>query len=229
MKTSVLLVDDDRSISELVVTSLRQSGYKVQWKENVSEALEFLEHEEADIVLLDVQLPGISGFKMLEMLKERPKTARLPVIMLTVLGDEGHKVKGLSGGADDYLTKPFSPKELVARIEALMRRARNDGMTRTILEAGGIRVDADTQEVVAKGRRVILTKAEFLILSHFLKRKGFVLSYQNLAGAMCEGNDDRIVTSETLYTHIKNLRKKLGPAGDMIESIRGMGYKFVPR
>ncbi len=228
MKTSVLLVDDDKSLSDLVVSAVRQANYKVTRAENASEALEFLSHEKADIILLDIQLPGISGIKMLEMLKENPRTAGLPVIMLTVLGEESHKVRGLKGGADDYLTKPFSTKELLARMEALLRRTNNHGHTRTILEAGGLKVDVDAQEATFKKKRLPLTKAEFNLLAYFIRRKGFVLSYENLADAMIEGADDRIVTSETLYTHVKNLRKKMGGAAKMIESTRGVGYKFVP-
>lgn len=228
MKTSVLLVDDDRNLSGLVAKAVREAGHKVACVENASDALEFLSHEKADIILLDIQLPGISGIKLLEMLKENPKTAGLPVIMLTVLGDESHKVNGLKGGADDYLTKPFSTKELLARMEALIRRTNNQGRTRTVLEAGGLRVDVDTQEATYKKKRLVLTKAEFNLLAYFIRRKGFVLSYENLADAMIEGADDRIVTSETLYTHVKNLRKKMGAAAKMIESTRGVGYKFVP-
>ncbi|MBI4423907.1 MAG: response regulator transcription factor [Elusimicrobia bacterium] len=225
MNASILLVDDSQTIADLVVPALKKAGYRVRHAGDADRGLAALKREPADLLLLDVDLPGVSGLRLLQILKEEPATAQLPVIMLTVHEEEKVKLQGLKGGADDYVVKPFSVPELLARVEALLRRARDRGEVNRRLESRGVSVDLERREVTAAGKRVQLTPAEYELLCFMLRRKGHVLTYAALSEALSEGG--REVTSETLYAHVKNLRAKLGPTADRIETVYGAGYRFL--
>lgn len=225
MKGRVLVVDDSKDIAKLVLSVVSEAGYSCEHAKNADAAFAKLQQESYDLMLLDVEMGGISGLKLLEMIRKEPRTANLPVILLTVLSSETHKVRGLAAGADDYLVKPFSSKELVARIEALLRRTRRVESPDQILSGGGVSVDLGRREAAVKGERVKLTVIEFNLLALLLSRKGYVLSYQALSDNLSEGA--KVMTSETLYAHVKNLRRSLGEAGERIETVHGLGYKFV--
>lgn len=221
----ILLVDDSSAIAQVVVPALKQAGYAALHASDANKGFALLKRERIDLLILDIAMPGISGLQMLQLLKQDAATARLPVIMLTVHDDERLKLRSLKGGADDYVTKPFSGPELLARVEALLRRSRDQGDLQRRLEGGGVSVDLDRRDVVVKGKRVVLTGAEFELLCRLLRRKGHVLTYRALSDAMSDGG--REVTSETLYAHVKNLRAKLGPAAEAIETVYGTGYRFL--
>ena len=225
MKGTILLVDDETEIADLAKEILVKGGYRVKHVRDADAAIAFFKSDSADVALLDIEMPGISGIKLLKLLREDEKTADMPIIMITVLGDEANRIRGLQAGADDYLGKPFSPKELLARVEALLRRAHRAAQGSRVLQAGPIAIDVDRQEVSVAGERVKLTQAEFSLLSVLASRKGFVLTYQALSDVLSSGG--RIMTSENLYAHVKNLRRQLGKAGDMIETVHGVGYKLV--
>lgn len=206
--------------------ALLKEGYQVKHVEDADSAYALLQHQSFDLVLLDINLPGISGLKLLELLKQEPKTASLPVIISSIRGDESNKVKGLEIGADDYMVKPTSLKELQARVKALLRRTQRSGQMSNIVESNGIRLDLDRQEAWVEGQRLELTQVEFQILILLIKRQGMLLSYQVLSEVISSGAKD--ITSQTVYVHINNLRKKLGRKGRLIETVYGMGYKFFP-
>ena len=227
MKASLLLVDDDHNIAALVCTALAEEGYKVFYAKDADSAVAYLKKETVDLLLLDIELPGISGMKLLELLKQDGRTAAIPVIMLTVLGNEAAKVQGLKSGADDYLVKPFSKKELAARVEAVLRRLRHSDQPIRRIETDDICLDLDQREVTVKGKRVVLTPAEFDLLRMFVERRGYVFSYRMLADSLAQSGKE--VTSESLYVHVNNLRRKLGASGKRIETVHGIGYKLAPR
>jgi|CXWL01.1.fsa_nt_gi two-component system phosphate regulon response regulator PhoB len=224
MKGSVFIVDDDRSIIELLVPALKEEGYRVAHAGDSNAAFDKLSGAPTDIVLLDIELPGISGLQLLELLKKDSRTAGIPIIMLTSRAEEATKVKGFKTGAEDYIVKPFSTKELLARIEALLKRTRQSGHAERILEGGGIRMNLERQEVTTVKGSVSLSPIEFSLLALFLTRKGHVLSYRVIGDAIGKGNKD--MTSATVYSHIKNIRLKLGSFGHRIETVHGIGYKF---
>ncbi|OGS18612.1 MAG: hypothetical protein A3J70_07330 [Elusimicrobia bacterium RIFCSPHIGHO2_02_FULL_61_10] len=226
MPSSILIVDDDRTIGHVMKEALLKEGYQVKHVEDADSAYALLQHQSFDLVLLDINLPGISGLKLLELLKQEPKTASLPVIISSIRGDESNKVKGLEIGADDYMVKPTSLKELQARVKALLRRTQRSGQMSNIVESNGIRLDLDRQEAWVEGQRLELTQVEFQILILLIKRQGMLLSYQVLSEVISSGAKD--ITSQTVYVHINNLRKKLGRKGRLIETVYGMGYKFFP-
>ena len=223
-KATILAIDDDSNVTEMLEGALKQAGYAPRIAENADQGFAILTSEPVDLVLLDFQLPGISGLKLLEIIRQDPRTAEIPVMMLTVKKSELDKVAGLKTGADDYLIKPFSVKELLARVEALLRRSRHSGRTGRLMEIAGIRIDFDAHEVAVKNKRVDLTPLEFALLARLAQRPGQVLTYQMLSDALSEGS--RIMTSESLYSHVKNLRQKLGSAGNCVETVHGIGYKF---
>lgn len=225
MSATILVVDDTPSILEMVVLALRKAGYKAKQASEANAAVAALKRDKIDLVILDIDLPGISGLRMLQIIKDEPATAQIPVIMLTVHEEEKAKLQGLKGGADDYVTKPFSVPELLARVEAVLRRSRDQGEVNRRLAAGGVEVDTDRREVTAGGKRVQLTPAEYELLCLMLRRKGHVLTYAMLSESLSEGG--REVTSETLYAHVKNMRTKLGAAAKVIETVYGTGYRLV--
>ncbi|MBI4396765.1 MAG: response regulator transcription factor [Elusimicrobia bacterium] len=224
MSISVLIIDDDQSMSQIIYSVLNKSGYRAHRVGEANSAIEFLKDNHVDLILLDIEMPGISGMKLLDILKEQRETAGIPIIMLSVLKEETYKIRGLKGGADDYLPKPFSINELLARIEALLRRTKNAGKLENILSVGDISIDLDRQEVTAKKKKIALTRTEYSLLELFMRRKGYVVSYKNLIDYLSE--NERDASSETLYAHVKNLRRKLGPLGDSIENVHGVGYKL---
>ncbi|MBI3547671.1 MAG: response regulator transcription factor [Elusimicrobia bacterium] len=221
---TVLVIDDDRAIVDVVETALKAEGYSVRTAKNADQAFATMTNDVVDMLILDVQLPGISGLKLLEIVKQDPRTSSVPVLMLTTRKSESDKVAGLKTGADDYLGKPFSVKELLARVEALLRRTRHDGRTSRVIEAGGIRIDLDGLMVTLKDKKIDLRKAEFDLLVRLMQRSGQVLTYQILSEALSDGT--KVMTSENLYWHAKNLRQKLGSAGAKIETVHGIGYRF---
>jgi DNA-binding response OmpR family regulator len=223
MKSKILLVDDSVQIANLVVPFLKKSGYAVEHVTDADDAVSWLKTERTDLLLLDVDLPGISGIKLLEILKKDAKTASIPVIMITVRGEESAKISGLRTGADDYLVKPFSNPELLARVEALLRRVQHSGQVHSVLETGGIRMDMERREVFTDGKRVTMTAGEFDLLALLMSRKGHVLTYQIIGDSL--GTPDR--TSNNLSVHIKNIRAKLGGAGKLIETVYSVGYRFL--
>ncbi|MBI5200921.1 MAG: response regulator transcription factor [Elusimicrobia bacterium] len=225
MSAKILLVDDSAAIAQVVIPSLKQEGYQAFHAADANKGFALLKREKIDLLLLDIDMPGISGLQMLQLLKQDEATARLPVILFTVHAEDKLKVQGLKGGADDYITKPFSGPELLARVHALLRRSRDQGDVQRRLEGASLSVDLDRREVTAKGKRVTLTAAEFELLTILMRRKGHVLTYRALSDAMSEGG--REVTSETLYAHVKNLRAKLGGAAGAIETVYGTGYRFL--
>jgi two-component system phosphate regulon response regulator PhoB len=223
-KGAVLVLDDDPAVREVVQRALRAAGYRVRTASDADEGFSILGKETIDALVLDVSLPGLSGLKFLELLRKEERTAALPVLMLTSRKTEDDKVAGLAGGADDYLTKPFSAKELCARVDALLRRTRRPAPVSRVLERSGIRVDLDGREVRVGSKRIELRPAEFDLLVHLIDHPGQVLTYQVLSEALSTGG--RIMTSENLYSHAKNLRQSLGAAGGNIETVYGIGYKF---
>jgi DNA-binding response OmpR family regulator len=175
-----------------------------------------------DVVLLDVMMPGMDGFETLERIRE---ISTVPVIMLTVKGDEEDRIRGLELGADDYVTKPFSVKELVARIHAVLRRP-GEGQTGSRLAVGPLVIDTDKHEVAAAGTRIELTATEFKILQFLASRPGRVFSRDQILDHLW--GTEKAVIDRTIDVHIRNLREKLGPAASLIKNIRGVGYKLEP-
>jgi two-component system phosphate regulon response regulator PhoB len=227
MSAALLLVEDDASLAGITRRFLLQAGYKVTLAVSGEEALSLIQKQKPDLVVSDVQLPGISGLKLCELLKENKATASLPIILVTVLGKTQEKIQGLRLGADDYLTKPFDAQELLARVEAVLRRSRDAGQIETVIQVGDIRVEASRREVTLKGRPIVLRRKEYELLLLFVRKPGRLWTREALVSALW--GDDVVVTPNALEVHIKNLRACLGLSGARIETLVGEGYRLNDR
>jgi two-component system, OmpR family, phosphate regulon response regulator PhoB len=229
MPIKILVVEDERDIAALIAYHLTKDGYRVRTAEGGNEALAAVAAERPDLVLLDVMLPGFSGYEVLAELRRRPDSVDVPVIVLTARREEADRIKGLELGADDYLTKPFSPRELVLRVGAVLRRAQAPpvaGATRT-LRGGGISVDLNSLTVTVNDSVVDLTPTEYRLLVALLERRGRVQNRQQLLEAAWDVH--ATIETRTVDMHIQRLRGKLGDAGEWIETLRGFGYRFRSR
>jgi two-component system phosphate regulon response regulator PhoB len=222
----VLVVEDERDIAALVAYHLTKEGYRVRTAENGHEALVAIASERPDLIVLDVMLPGLSGYEVLTEIRRTQELQEVPVLLLTARRDEADRIKGLELGADDYLTKPFSPRELVLRVAAVLRRAQAPAVSASgrTLRGGGITVDMNALVVAVEGKPVELTPTEFRLLVSLLERRGRVQSRQQLLQAAWDVSA-RIET-RTVDMHVQRLRSKLGRGGDWIETVRGFGYRF---
>ncbi len=217
----ILVVDDEPRMRKLVRDYLSVKGYSVIEAGDGEEALEiFLGDREIDLVILDVMMPKMDGF---ETLKEIRRYSKVPCIMLTARSEERDELKGFELGVDEYITKPFSPKILVARVEAILRRS-SAGEEEEKLEAGGIVIDKSAHTVTVDGSPVELSYKEFELLTYFLENSGRALSRESILSNVW--NYDYFGDARTIDTHVKKLRAKLGPKGEYIRTIWGMGYKF---
>jgi DNA-binding response OmpR family regulator len=222
----VAIVDDEEDIVNLVSHHVKREGYKVKEFHNGRDFLLFLESIIPDLVILDIMLPGIDGLEICRMLKNRSRTSSIPIIMLTAKASEADVVVGLEIGADDYIVKPFSPREMVARVKSLLRRVNAKEAKEPKLEIGPISLNSEKYEVTVNGKRIELTTTEFKILEVLIEKRGSVFTRDQLLKKKRLWGDDKLVYDRTIDVHIKNLREKLGKAGNMIKTIRGIGYKL---
>ena len=221
----IYLVEDDNSIRELVAYTFNTAGLEAEGFDRPSLFWEALEKRKPDLVLLDIMLPEEDGIQILQKLRQRKDTKKLPVIMLTAKGSEYDKVMGLESGADDYVSKPFGMMELLARVKALLRRTedlRPAQESRYVI--GDLTVNRKRHEVFVKGEAVTLTKNEFDMLCYLLENKGMVLTRDQLLNQIWGYDFDG--ENRTVDVHIRTLRQKLGDCGTYIETIRGIGYKI---
>lgn len=221
----IYLLEDDDDIRELVVYSLCKTGTPAQGFDRPSAFFAALrEGEPPTLVLLDIMLPEESGMAVLKKLRSDPKTASLPVIMLTAKGTEFDKVKALDAGADDYITKPFGVMELVARVKAVMRRSGGQNQEEAVYTCGNLTVSVARHTVLADGVEVTLTHKEFDLLCYLLENRGRVAGRDTLLNAVWGYDFDG--ENRTVDVHIRTLRQKLGSCGDLIETVRGVGYRI---
>ncbi|MGH0033007.1 MAG: response regulator [Myxococcota bacterium] len=225
MAERILVVDDEPDLLELVRVNLRQAGYEVETAETGREALASLRRGAPELMVLDLMLPDLSGTEVCRQVRQDPELAGLPVIMLTAKADEVDRVVGLELGADDYVTKPFSPRELVLRIRAVLRRRAPEAPADRALEHGALRIEPDRHRCFVEQSEVELTAKEFELLRSLMQRPGRVMTRDQLLDEVW--GTDIAVTSRTIDTHLKRLREKLGPASDLIETVRGVGYRFA--
>jgi two-component system phosphate regulon response regulator PhoB len=225
----ILVVEDERDIAALVAYHLTKDGYRVRTAEGGTEALEAAASERPDLLVLDLMLPGLSGYDVLSEMRRRPELAEVPVIVLTARRDEADRVKGLELGADDYVTKPFSPRELVLRVGAVLRRAQSPAVAGAsrILHGGPVSVDLNAMRVSVDDAVIELTPTEYRLLVTLLERRGRVQTRQQLLETAWDIHA-RIET-RTVDMHVQRLRTKLGRAGVLIETVRGFGYRFRAR
>jgi DNA-binding response OmpR family regulator len=222
-KGKILIIEDDRDIVEMVEYNLKENGYDVISALNGKDGINLANKESPSLVILDLMLPLVDGFEVCRILKHKEQTARIPIIILSAKSQETDKIVGLELGADDYVTKPFSPRELIARIKAILRRGQQQPSDVRI-SRGDIVVDRAKHKVIASGGEISLTATEFKILEYMARRPGIVLSRNQILDAV--SGPDSIVYDRTVDAHIKSLRRKLGKAKDYIETIRGVGYRF---
>lgn len=223
----ILVVEDDTRIQELLHYNLTRAGFSVVSAYSAEEALSFLSQRPIDIVILDLMLPGMDGLTFCRRLKSQPDTANIPVIMLTARGEDQDIVTGLETGADDYIPKPFSPKVLIARIRAVLRRKTPDKeQDEECYSVGEITIDRSRREVRVRDRSIQLTRTEFEILDILASRAGRVLSRTEIAELV--HGEPFVTTDRAVDVHIASLRKKLGEAGKMVETVRGVGYRIQP-
>lgn len=220
-KLKILVVDDETRMRILVKDFLVKAGFDVIEAEDGCKALDlFYEDKDIALIVLDVMMPKMDGW---EVCKEIRESSKVPIIMLTARGDEHDELQGFQLGVDEYISKPFSPKILVARIEAILRRSRKlPG--EDCVEAGGIVIDKTAHEVRSDGELIELSYKEFELLTYFVENKGIALSREKILNNVW--NYDYFGDARTIDTHVKKLRSKLGEKGDMIKTIWGMGYKF---
>jgi two-component system phosphate regulon response regulator PhoB len=223
MTPRILLVEDDANLVELIRYNMEKEGFEVRATADGEEALVIAEEERPDLVVLDWMIASLSGIEVCRRLRRAPETASLPIIMLTARAEEGDRVRGLETGADDYVTKPFSPRELVARVRALLRRLR-PALSGGTLDYGGIVMDTGAHKVTREGRAVQLGPTEFRLLRHFLEHPGRVFSREQLLDAVW--GRDVYVEQRTVDVHIRRLRKaiNLGDLPDLIRTVRSAGY-----
>ncbi len=225
---TILVVDDEEDILELVRYNLEASGYRVVCAATGEAALETTASRPLDLVVLDLMLPGIDGLSVARMLKEKPETRSLPIIMLTARGEEADIVAGLNLGADDYITKPFSPKILVARIRAVIRRRASAAAEEAPhVRFGEMAIDINRQQATIRGTPVELTHTEFGVLAFLIRRPGWVFTRSRIVDAV--HGENYPVTDRSVDVQIAGLRKKLGDLGRYIETVRGVGYRFRER
>jgi two-component system phosphate regulon response regulator PhoB len=223
MRPRILLVEDDANLVELIRYNLDKEGFDVVSTPDGEEALVLAEEERPDVVVLDWMIANLSGIEVCRRLRRAPETAALPIIMLTARAEEGDRVRGLETGADDYVTKPFSPRELVARVRALLRRLR-PALTGGHLDYGGIVMDTNAHKVTRDGVPVQLGPTEFRLLRHFLEHPGRVFSREQLLDAVW--GRDVYVEQRTVDVHIRRLRKAINgdDLPDLIRTVRSAGY-----
>lgn len=220
----ILVVDDEPDIVALVGYHLMKAGYKVSQASTGPEAVEVAKKERPSLVILDLMLPGMSGFDVLAKLREDSATASVAVLMLTARKEEPDRIRGLELGADDYLTKPFSPPELVLRVGAILRRVASAGSPADVLQLGPIRVDRSAHRVHVNEHEIELTPTEYKLLLTLAERRGRVQSRAHLLETVWDAAPD--IQTRTVDMHVQRLRTKLHPAGDLIETVRGFGYRL---
>ncbi|HEX2722237.1 MAG TPA: response regulator transcription factor [Gemmatimonadaceae bacterium] len=222
----VLVVDDEPDIVALVAYHLAKAGFQVSTATSGSDALDHAKRESPSLVVLDLMLPGLSGFDVLEALRRNDETRSIAVLMLTAKRDEPDRIRGLSLGADDYLTKPFSPAELVLRVKAILRRTGAQAPKDNTIDLGDITINRSAHEVSVAGRPVDLTPTEYKLLIRLAERRGRVQARSHLLEAVWDAAPD--IQTRTVDMHVQRLRTKLGDAGDLIETVRGFGYRIKP-
>lgn len=226
MEKVVAIVDDEKDILDLVSHHLKREGFRVKEFLNGKDFLMFVDSVVPDLTLLDIMLPGIDGLEICRMLKNKGKTSNMPIIMLTAKGTEADVVVGLELGADDYVVKPFSPRELIARVKSVMRRYANKQNDDDIIKVGPVTINTQRYEVHVDSKKVELTTTEFKILECLAEGRGRVFTRDQLLKKKRLWGDDKLVYDRTIDVHVKNLRDKLGPAGHMIRTVRSIGYKL---
>ena len=225
MNHKILVVDDEPDIAAVVAYNLARSHYRVSTASSGTEALNAAVREKPDLIVLDVMLPEMSGYEILETLRARNDTRDTGVILLTARGEENDRLIGLSLGADDYLAKPFSPRELVLRVDAVLRRlTANPVAAGSVISAGPITVDSAAHTASLNGTDLDLTTTEYRLLLVLLERRGRVQSRTRLLEDVWDASPD--IQTRTVDMHVQRLRTKLGPAADMIETVRGVGYRL---
>jgi len=221
----VLVVDDEPDIVALVAYHLARSGYAVSTATNGAEALTIARRDKPSLIVLDLMLPGLSGLEVMEQLRGDPATSRIAVLMLTARREEADRIQGLAMGADDYLTKPFSPQELVLRVTAILRRVKAGGDDGSgIQKIGPLKIDSNAHRVTVDEQELDLTPTEFKLLLLLAERKGRVQPRNLLLEIVWEAAPD--IQTRTVDMHVQRLRAKLGPAGELIETVRGFGYRI---
>jgi len=224
-KETILVVEDENDIQELIRYNLAKEGYRITLVSNGAGALRTARANLPDLILLDLLLPGMDGLEICRQLKGAPKTSHIPVLMVTAKGEEADVVAGLELGADDYITKPFSPRVLLARVRTALRRKVRAQLDETQpLKAGPIVIDPGRHEVLVKGKPITLTFTEFRLLQVLARRPGWVFTRQQIVDAV--RGEDYPVTDRAVDVQVVGLRKKLGEYGDLIETVRGVGYRF---
>lgn len=226
MREKILIVEDEKDIIKMLDYNLKKEGFKVIDARDGEDALDLAMREYPDLILLDLMLPGIDGLEVCKSLKKETKTASIPIIMLTAKSQESDKVVGLELGADDYISKPFSPRELIARIKAVLRRVTEKEKLPEIFQAGDLRIDFARISVTVKGKAVTLTAKEFELLKTLLKAKGRVLSRDYLLDTIWGFDHAMEIQTRTVDVHIRTLRKKLKSESGKIVTVKNYGYRF---
>jgi two-component system phosphate regulon response regulator PhoB len=217
----ILIVEDENDVADLLTLNLRKAGFKTSTAADGASGLQKARDERPDFIVLDLMLPKMSGLEVCRILKGDLATAHIPILMLTAKAEEVDRIVGLEFGADDYVTKPFSPREVTLRIRAILRRGEKPEET---LKAGAISIDPARHQVHVNGKRVHLTSLEFKLLRTLLQRRGRVQDRDKLLNEVW--GYESVIDTRTVDTHVRRLREKLGKAGDAIETVRGFGYRL---
>lgn len=224
-KIRILVVDDEEDILELVKYHLTRQGYEVTCEVTGDGVPTRVQSTQPDLIVLDLMLPGVDGLEVCRILKNDPEARSIPIVMLTAKGEETDIVTGLELGADDYISKPFSPRVLISRIKAVLRRVRSEPATETsVIKIGDLLIHPGRHEVSVKNERVDLTVTEFRVLHLLARKPGWVFTRYQIVDAV--RGDDYPVTDRSVDVQIVGLRRKLGPCGEYIETVRGVGYRF---
>ena len=224
MGHKVFIVEDEPDLRDTLKYNLENEGFSVEAFSNGEAFLGSVDKNKPNLVILDLMLPGVSGLDVCRKLRSNDNYDGIGIVMLTAKSEEIDRIVGFELGADDYVTKPFSVRELILRVKVLLKKRTDDGANEQILEFGPILMNLDAHEVSIDGKIVNLTALEFKLLKHLLKRKGRVQTRDQLLGDVWGYSSE--VTTRTVDTHIKRLREKLGEPGDLIQTIRGVGYRF---
>lgn len=220
----IFIVEDEEDIASLIKYNLQKEGFEVEYFLTPEDFIQVHKKENFDLLVLDLMLPGMNGLEILRLIKNTPEKSHIPIIILTARDMEGDKVLGLELGADDYITKPFGIRELIARIKAVLRRTKNHSHPTKTINIEGITLDTESFALYVDNKKIEITKTEFYILKTLIENKSKVFTREELLDKLW-GNE-KFVVDRTIDVHIKRLRDKLGPYGRFLKTVRGIGYTF---